>query len=109
MATMCGKTIDPQGNIAWYDRGAWHREDGPAIIRRDGTTCWYLNGVCHREDGPARIIYDGARSWYYKGDRADTYARFQELSGCSDAEIIILALKWGKMAGNYWGKMTGNY
>lgn len=101
MTAKHGKMMDPQGNIMWYDRGLWHRKDGPAIIRTNGTEVWYLNGDCHRADGPARITHDGMRRWYYKGKMASTYAHFQELSGCSDAEIIIMALKWGKMAGNY--------
>ena len=38
---------------AWYREGALHREDGPAVVWRNGARNeWYLNNERHREDGP---------------------------------------------------------
>ena len=37
----------------YYLNGKFHRENGPAVEREDGTSMWYLNGKLHREDGPA--------------------------------------------------------
>lgn len=32
------------GDIEWWRDNRLHREDGPAVIRYDGTKEWYLNG-----------------------------------------------------------------
>ena len=45
----------------------YHREDGPAIERYDGSKEWYQNGLCHREDGPAIEWASGAKEWYLNG------------------------------------------
>ena len=47
----------------------YHREDGPAIERSDGTKIWFFNGVMHRENGPAGEYPDGYKTWYIKGKR----------------------------------------
>ena len=44
-----------------------HREDGPAIVRPDGSEEWYRNGMRHRDDGPAIIHPDGKEEWYRNG------------------------------------------
>jgi hypothetical protein len=49
--------------------GKWHREDGPAIERSNGTKAWYLNGLRHREDGPAVEDSNGTKAWYLNGLR----------------------------------------
>jgi len=57
--------IDEEGTKRWYnDRNEFHREDGPAIERADGTKVWYINGKLHREDGPAYEGADGYKVWY---------------------------------------------
>ena len=35
------------GDTVWYNRAgtAYHREDGPAVIRKCGIVCWYYLGV----------------------------------------------------------------
>ena|SRR6202167_2779422 len=53
--------------IEYYLNGKSHREDGPAVIRKDGTISYYLNGKSHREDGPAVIRKDGTISYYLNG------------------------------------------
>jgi hypothetical protein len=38
--------IDRNNEITWYNEaGAYHKEDGPAIIYPDGGGTWWLNGV----------------------------------------------------------------
>ena len=33
------------GDEIWYRDGRWHREDGPAVIRVDGSyILWYIDG-----------------------------------------------------------------
>ena len=45
-----------------------HREDGPAIIKLNGTNIWYFNGILHREGGLPAIIYsNGHKKWYLNG------------------------------------------
>jgi len=49
-------------NIIWYFRGYLvHREDGPALERKDGHKEWYKNGKLHRQDGPAVEMKDGTK------------------------------------------------
>ena len=44
--------------------GPLHREDGPALIFRNGAKKWYFNGKKHRIDGPAETYPNGVRHWY---------------------------------------------
>lgn len=43
----------------WYDeRGEIHREDGPAIIFKDGSKeWWYLNGIRRSEEKYNQVMY----------------------------------------------------
>ncbi len=51
-------------DVAWRDKdGKWHRDDGPAVIRADGTQEWYQHGYLHRDGEPAVIRPDGAQEW----------------------------------------------
>lgn len=59
--------IGPNESKYWYKNGQYHREDGPAIERADGTKEWYLNGKPHREDGPAVEYANGTKLWYLNG------------------------------------------
>jgi hypothetical protein len=55
------------GTRQWLRGGAFHREDGPAIIAADGTQTWCRNGLAHRTNGPATIGPDGSAHWYLHG------------------------------------------
>ena len=63
------KTIEKEDGIYYYnDNGELHREDGPAIKRKDGTEEWYRNGVRYsRLDGPQRKEINGNKIWYIAG------------------------------------------
>lgn len=60
--------IDNSGTKEYRENGHYHREDGPAVIFKNGDKIWMFNGKPHRIDGPA-IIYDidGYRCWYLNG------------------------------------------
>lgn len=55
----------------WFDEssytGALHRENGPAVIKPDGSFYYYNHGKLHREDGPAIVRADGSEEWYING------------------------------------------
>ena len=55
---------DDAGNRWYFDEdNSWHREDGPAIEKIDGTKTWFQHGRQHREDGPSHIGPDGYTEW----------------------------------------------
>ena len=61
-------SIEIESNlIAIYKNDELHRDNGPAVIRSNGTKGWYKNGLCHRDDGPAVIVSDGYQAWYKNG------------------------------------------
>jgi len=62
-----GILIRTNQSTAWYKNGLHHREDGPALIMKDGTKFWYRNGLLHRDDGPAVEWADGATEWFRDG------------------------------------------
>jgi len=66
------RTVDQFGNIIYTKDGELHREDGPAVIRTDGSQSWYKDGELHREDGPAVIWADGTQLWYKDGKHIKT-------------------------------------
>jgi len=53
--------------MAYEILGKLHRDDGPAIIRADGSEEWYQHDKLHRDDGPAIIRADGSGEWYQHG------------------------------------------
>ena len=61
------------GTRKYYNAaGKLHREDGPAIVYKDGTEKWYQNGILHREEGPAIIYRNGTKIWFKQGKRHRT-------------------------------------
>lgn len=46
------------------------REDGPAVIRVDGTEEWWYHGKLHREGAPTVIKTDGTQEWWSGDIRA---------------------------------------
>lgn len=59
-----GSTLHDEGVLAWYQHGALHRDDGPALVYPDGAEEWYQHGQLHRDDGPAVTESDGSQYWY---------------------------------------------
>jgi hypothetical protein len=73
---MANPVIDKDGAKTWYNgNGLIHREDGPAVIHKDGLIysitsgyqAYYMHGKRHKEDGPAYIHEDGSKSWWING------------------------------------------
>ena len=46
-----------------------HCDEGPAIVRVDGTLAWWQNGLLHRKDGPAIEYANGGKEWWHQGFR----------------------------------------
>lgn len=44
-------------------------DDGPAVVRKDGTREWWHNGLQHRDDGPAVEYPDGRCEWWLNDRR----------------------------------------
>lgn len=61
------------GRIEYWVDGAWHREDGPAIMY-DYVHFYFRNGLCHNLNGPA-VCYNNQ----------EKYARM----GCKDAYYLL--------------------
>ncbi len=49
--------------------GYLHRDDGPAVIKPDGTQYWYQHGKLHRDGGPAEIWHSGVQKWWQHGEQ----------------------------------------
>lgn len=64
------KEVDDIGTIRWFDEnGRLHREDGPAIITKNGYQAWYKEGKYHRDGGPAVITKNGSKKWIKNGEK----------------------------------------
>lgn len=62
------RSIDLYGTIIWSFSSLrmLHRDDGPAIQRRNGDMVWYSYGKIHRNNGPA--FYNNQtdyQAWYH--------------------------------------------
>ena len=56
------------GSKEWYHNHLRHRIDGPAIEWENGDEEWFLNGLRHRVDGPA-VKWFAYKRWYINGKR----------------------------------------
>jgi hypothetical protein len=64
------RTVNRRGEVVWRNKdGEYHRIDGPAVVRDDGTIMWYKNGCYHRVGGPAITYSDGSKMWFVNGQR----------------------------------------
>jgi hypothetical protein len=72
-----------------------HRIDGPARITTWGEEWWMVEGKFHRTDGPALTFPGDRYEWWVTGSQAKTFQQFQEMTGHSDAKIIMFKLKYG--------------
>lgn len=64
-----GPHIGPHGYKIWKQRGQYHRVDGPAFERANGSEEWFQNDQHHREDGPAIEKSNGDKEWWVNGER----------------------------------------
>ncbi len=61
--------VATNGSKHWYQKGKYHRLDGPAVEFADGGKSWYIDGKRHRLDGPAIEFANGGKHWYQNGKR----------------------------------------
>ena len=71
----------------YFKEGMLHREDGPAVIFKDGTQHWYKHGMLHRDGGPAVEYKNGRRTWYTEGK----YVRTLDAGEMTQEEMNKLA------------------
>ena len=55
------------GSEKWYQNGELHCTTGPAVIWAYGDLEWWQNGKQHREDGPAVEWHNGSKFWFQNG------------------------------------------
>lgn len=73
--------LDKDGNKVWMSHGRRHRVDGPAVELSNGTRAWFSRGRLHRKDGPAIERHDGRLEWYQRGERHREDGPAIELAG----------------------------
>jgi len=59
--------VDKYGTCWCNLKDQLHREDGPAVERKNGDKSYYLNGKLHRKDGPAVENINGYKAYYING------------------------------------------
>lgn len=73
--------------------GLFHCVDGPAY-QEPGYEEWLVFGKHHRIGGPAVTCRDGSLEWWVNNVKCKSFAQYQELSGLSDEDMLILQLKY---------------
>jgi hypothetical protein len=58
--------IYKDGSLQWWVKDRLHCLDGPACINDDNKQ-WWVENRCHRVDGPAIIKSDGCHEWWVRG------------------------------------------
>lgn len=90
--TKCDMRIE----IAYYQDGRLHREDGPAIEWETGRYEWYHHGKRHRDDGPAVDGHHGYVEWYHYGKRHRDINEWAKAAGIYDTDTFtLIKLEWG--------------
>lgn len=80
--------------VWWDDNEQPHREGGPAIMG-DGYEYWVCHGTVHRKDGPAFVnAVRGWGTWYVRGLAVLSWDELKQITGCTEADLIMLKLKW---------------
>ena len=59
--------VRANGTKEWWIDDRLHRLDGPAIEYANGDKWWYLNDLLHRENGPAIEKANGTKAWWLNG------------------------------------------
>ena len=88
--------------IVHFKNGQLDKEDGPAIIYKDGpmkgSTFWYKGGMPHRIHGPAKEVYHHGhfykKEWYFEGFRHSPEKIFDMLSDEEREKAIWRLNEW---------------
>lgn len=92
-------TVNHYGDKIWTnEKGEYHREDGPAIIFKNGYKSWWLNDLRHRVCGPAIERENGNKEWWMRGkDITDLVRELLSKSPFDeDTHLGILAEYWAE-------------
>ena len=95
-----GRWIDQEGWEVWIRDGAYHREDGPAIITDTGVMIWCVDGDRHRADGPASIYPDGDVAWWWHDEMCSFERWLKATDEITDSQKVLLKLKYGQWLTN---------
>jgi len=86
------------GNTIWYlpskGKDYWHRTNGPAIERIDGSKGWWVDDKLHRLDGPAVEWADGTKQWFVDGKQQP----IEEVETWLEENDVDLSTEEGQMA-----------
>ncbi len=57
-------------NYAYFNNDfKWNRIDGEALVGKSNTKYWFKNGHYHRDDGPAIERCDGSGEYYFYSNK----------------------------------------
>ena len=79
-------------HTVWYQNGAFHRTDGPAVEYNNGDQEWWLHGIRHREDGPAIINASTKHyQWFLNGTKFwfDEWGEVLGIPACEKTMYIL--------------------
>jgi hypothetical protein len=88
-------SIDSDGDTVWRNWTGYHREDGPAIVWRDGRKDWRVNDKAHRTDGPAIEFANGGVSWWLDGNKMAFDKWLNKNHELTDEEKVMYKLRYG--------------
>lgn len=67
-------------------------------VSKYGTQFWFRDGYLHRVDGPAVIYIDSrVAEWYINGVPIHSYEQYQELTDCSNNDILWWKITYGEI------------
>jgi hypothetical protein len=92
--------IYKEGDLFWYQQGKIHREGAPAFIRNNGDLFWYLHDKLHRLNGPAAITKQSGHAWYINGvditQEVNTWMTENNITYPWDEQTQVeFVLRWG--------------
>ena len=90
-----GNYVDEDGDLVWVFKGNYHRNDGPAIIYKEGGEEWVNHGQLHRTDGPAIEGPDGYVRWNIYNQQFTFEDWLKANTEISEEEKVMLKLEYG--------------
>ena len=70
--------------------------DFTGITFYEGQIIFYSRGLYHRENGPAVQHSDGYTEWYIRGKIIKTWREYHKLSTLTPQEQMVVKLKYGE-------------
>ena len=89
--------VRPDGSEEWYSYGKKHRNGGPAFSDGYGRQEWWIMGERHRADGPA-VIFPGCFVMYFFGNRHMKNRKdYMARTDLTETEMDAIEAKYGKI------------